>query len=314
MDIKKVVVAGGGVLGSQIAFQAAYVGYDVTVWLRSEGSIGRTQPKLDHVKASYIETIKQMEAKTPGVWASGIADADDFDAAKCLEKVEKAYTRLKIELDMAKAVADADIVIESMSENPDDKIAVYKKMAPLLDEKTILVTNSSTLLPSQFAEYTGRPEKYLALHFANTIWVNNMVEVMAQPKTDPKIFDEVMAFAKDLRMIPLPLHKEKSGYLLNSMLVPLLSAAQDLNVEGISDPESIDKAWTVGTGAKYGPFRIIDIVGLKTAYDIISMLAATVPPEVAPYNYKGQAEVLKKYIDEGKLGMIAGEGFYKYKK
>ena len=79
MEVKKVVVAGGGVLGSQIAFQAAYCGFDVTIWLRSEGSIGRTQPKLDKLKTTYLEAIEAMKtAKSPvdPVWCRGIADFD----------------------------------------------------------------------------------------------------------------------------------------------------------------------------------------------------------------------------------------------
>ena len=149
MKIKNVVVAGGGVLGSQIAFQAAYCGFDVTIWLRSEGSIGRTQPKLDSLKQTYIDTIEKMatpEGQTPNVWARGIADYEAFNKEACLEKAEKAYAGLKLELDMKKAVENADLVIESMAENAEEKIAFYKRLAPLLPEKTVIVTNSSTLL------------------------------------------------------------------------------------------------------------------------------------------------------------------------
>lgn len=314
MEISKVVVAGGGVLGSQIAFQAAYCGFDVTIWLRSEGSITRTQPKLDHLKEVYIDTIHNMatpEGQTPGTWARGIAEYESFDEEKCIANVEKAYAGLKLELDLKKAVENADLIIESMAENEEEKIAFYKKLAPLLPEKTIIVTNSSTLLPSKFAKHTGRPEKYLSLHFANSIWKNNMTEVMAQAKTDTKYFDQVVEFAKEIRMIPLPVLKEKSGYLLNSMLVPLLFSGMDLYVNGISDPESIDKAWTLGTGAPKGPFQILDTVGLTTAYNIVKMYLK-VPSFIAPYNFKGMEKMLKKYIDEGKLGMSSGEGFYKY--
>lgn len=315
MEIKRVVVAGGGVLGSQIAFQAAYCGFDVTIWLRSEGSIGRTQPKLDHLKEVYAETIRKMatpEGQTPATWARGIADYDTFDEAACLAKAERAYSGLKLELDLKKAVEDADLIIESMAENEAEKIAFYKRLAPLMPEKTILVTNSSTLLPSKFAKYTGRPDKYLALHFANSIWKNNMTEVMAQDKTDRRYFDEVVAFAEQIRMIPLPVNKEKSGYLLNSMLVPLLFSGMDLYVNGVSDPESIDKAWVLGTGAPKGPFQILDTVGLTTAYNIVKMYLK-VPSFLAPYNFKGMEKMLKQYIDEGKLGMASGEGFYRYK-
>lgn len=316
MDMKKVVVAGGGVLGSQIAYQAAYCGFDVTIWLRSEGSIGRTQPKLDHLKQVYAETIEKMdtpEGKTFQNWARGIADLDTFNKEECLARSEHAYSSIRLELDMKKAVEDADIVIESMAENVEDKNAFYKALAPLLPEKTILVTNSSTLLPSKFAKITGRPEKYLSLHFANSIWKNNTAEVMAQSLTDPKCFDEVMKFAGEIRMIALPVRKEKSGYLLNSMLVPLLFSGMDLYVNGVSDPESIDKAWELGTGAPKGPFRILDTVGLTTAHNIVKMYLK-VPSFLAPYNFKGMDKMLKEYIAAGKLGMSSGEGFYKYEK
>jgi len=316
LKIKKVVVAGGGVLGSQIAFQAAYCGFDVTIWLRSEASIGRTRPKLDNLKKMYTDTINLMatkEGQTPQNWAMGIADFDTFDKEECLAKVEKAYDSIKLELDMKKAVEDCDLVIESMAEDSEQKIQFYKKLAPLMTEKTILVTNSSTLLPSKFAKYTGRPEKYLSLHFANFIWKNNTAEIMAQPKTDGKYFDIIMQFAKDIRMVALPVKKEKSGYLLNSMLVPLLCSGMDLFVNGISDPESIDKAWKLGTGAPKGPFEILDIVGLTTAYNIVKMYV-NIPSFLAPYNFKGMAKMLKEYIDAGKLGLSSGEGFYKYNK
>lgn len=314
--MKNIVVAGGGVLGSQIAFQAAYCGFHVTIWLRSEGSIGRTQPKLDHLKQVYTDTINLMatpEGQTPANWARGIADYDTFDRDACLAKVEQAYSGLVLELDLGKAVSDADLIIESMAENADDKIAFYTKLAPLMPEKTILVTNSSTLLPSKFAKYTGRPDRYLSLHFANSIWKNNTAEIMAQSKTDSKYFDVVMDFAQQIRMIPLPVRKEKSGYLLNSMLVPLLFSGMDLYVNGISDPESIDKAWTLGTGAPKGPFQILDTVGLTTAHNIVKMYLK-VPSFLAPYNFKGMDKMLREYIDAGKLGMSSGEGFYKYDK
>lgn len=320
MVYSNVVVAGGGVLGSQIAFQSAYCGANVTIWLRSEGSIGRTQPKLDALKETYIAAIEDMAAGK-GVWCAGIADEETFDKEACLEKVAHAYSSLKLELDMEKAVADADLVIESMAENEKDKIAFYEKLAPFLPEKTVLVTNSSTLLPSMFAKYTGRPEKYLSLHFANSIWKNNTAEVMSQAQTEERYFNEILQFANDIRMIGLPVRKEKSGYLLNSMLVPFLLSGLDLYAAGISDPESIDLAWTRGTGAPKGPFQIFDTVGLNTAYNIVhqyqsvpGLFSPLLKKMMMPYNFKKMEAILKQYIDEGKLGVASGEGFYKYNK
>lgn len=319
-NFKKIVVAGGGVLGSQIAYQAAYCGFDVTIWLRSEGSIGRCQPKLDNLKKTYIDALNLMADPVKGEanWCPGLAEMGDFDLDACLKKVENI--NVKLELDMAKTVKDADLVIESMAENADDKIKFYTALAPLLDEKTVVVTNSSTLLPSAFAKYTGRPDKYLSMHFANSIWKNNVAEIMVQDKTDKKYFDMICEFANEIRMLALPVLKEKSGYLLNSMLVPFLLSGLDLYANGISDPESIDLAWTKGTGAPKGPFKIFDTVGLTTALNIVNqyqkvpgLFKPMLSKMMMPYNFKGMKAILEKYIAEGKLGMSSGEGFYKYK-
>lgn len=319
--MKKVVIAGGGVLGSQIAFQAAYCGFDVTIWLRSQGSIGRTQPKIDSLLKSYTDAISLMASEQGGAsWCRGIADADGFDPEACRQKAQNAHSSIKLELDMAKAAADADIIIESVAENVKDKIAFYQALAPLMPAKTILCTNSSTLLPSTFAAHTGRPDKYLSLHFANAIWKNNTAEVMAQDKTSKESFEAVMAFANEIRMIALPVNKEKNGYLLNSMLVPFLLSGLDLYVNGVSDPESIDKAWKYGTGAPRGPFEIFDVVGINTAYNIVlqyqkvpGLFSPLLRKMMMPYNFKGMIEVFRKMIADGKLGKSSGEGFYKYK-
>ena len=300
MKFKNVVVCGGGVLGSQIAFQTAYAGFNVTVWLIDDEAKKVAQEKIENLKKTYIDAIKLMagpEGKTAGNWSMGIADPKKFDKDECLKKVEKAYKSIKFETDLQKAVANADLVIESIVENLKAKNEFYKKLAKVLPEKTIVVTNSSTLLPSKMAKSTGRPEKYLSLHFANAIWKNNTAEVMRHPKTSKESFDSVVKFAKDIRMIALPLLKEKSGYLLNSMLVPLLFSAMDLLVNEISDVESIDIAWKKGTGAPRGPFEILDVVGVVTAYNIVKMYLK-IPSFLAPYNFKKMAACLKKMMDQ----------------
>ena len=215
------------------------------------------------------------------------------------------------EQEIREVLKDTDLVIESMSEDFNAKKEIYESIKDKLDDKTIIVTNSSTMLPSKLAKYTERSDKFLALHFANSIWKNNIVEVMRHDKTSEYAFNEVIDFAKSIRMIPLPLNKEKSGYLLNSMLIPLLFSSLDLLVNGISDVKSIDTAWKRGTGSPKGPFEILDTVGLKTAYNIVLMYVK-IPKFLAPYNFKGMESLLKKYIEEGKLGKSSGEGFYKY--
>ena len=320
MDLKKVTIVGGGVLGSQIGLMCAYVGKDVTFWLRSEGSVERTRPKLKRYAELMISDLlgaKTLVGSPMGKysyprglirdWDSATANSIDTLAEEAKERFDK---NIRIELDLAEALADADVVIEAMAEDPKAKIAIYTDMKDLLPEKTVLLTNSSTLLPSTFASYTGRPEKYLALHFANTIWKNNTAEVMGHPGTDPEIFKETVKFADEINMIPLQLHKEQPGYILNSMLVPFLSAAQALLATGVSDFKTIDLTWELATGAPAGPFKILDIVGLETAYNI-NQMKPDAQVEGSVSNLIGK--MLKEKIDKGETGVNAGVGFYNYK-
>lgn len=311
MDIKNVTVAGGGVLGSQIAFQSAYCGFNVTVWLRSEGSVGRAKPKFERLRTIYLNTLEAMKTN-PQAYCRGLAPSPDMSAEEIDQlkaRADAALNNITFTLSYEDAACDCDLVIEAIAENPEEKIAFYTELAKHLPEKTIIATNSSTMLPSAFAQYTGRPKKYLALHFANEIWRNNTAEVMGHPETSKQAYDDVAEFAETISMIPLKLQKEQPGYILNSLLVPFLSAAEALLATGVADCETIDKTWMLATGAPLGPFRILDIVGLTTAYNIGIMD----PRSKDPGTVQGKvAALLKGYIDEGKTGVNAGEGFYKY--
>lgn len=312
MTIENVVVAGGGVLGSQIAFQAAYKGFAVTVWVRSEGSIERAKPKFEQLRQEYLATLEAMKTNTQA-YCRGLADspevtAEQLDGLK--QRAQQAFNSIVFTTEYEVAAANADLVIEAIAEDPQQKESFYAKLAQYLPERTILVTNSSTLLPSQLAAATGRSDKFLALHFANRIWRNNTAEVMGHPGTSKEAYDQVVQFAAELGMVPLQLHKEQPGYILNSMLVPFLNAAEALYATGVADPETIDKTWMLGTGAPMGPFRILDIVGLTTAYNIVVLDPRVQDPDSIPAKI---AAALKERIDAGKTGVDAGEGFYSYK-
>lgn len=311
MDFKKITVAGGGVLGSQIAFQTAFRGFDVTVWLRSDASIERAKPKFERLRDIYLQTLEASKAN-PAAWPRGFAaerpDEAGIDALK--EQVVRAYEGLKLTTSYDEA-ADADLVIESIAEDPAQKTAFYQELAKHLGERTVIATNSSTMLPSTFAEATGRPEKYLALHFANEIWRNNTGEVMGHAGTEQRYYDQVAEFAEAIGMVALRLHKEQPGYILNSMLVPFLSSAEALWASDVADPETIDKTWRLGTGAPAGPFRILDIVGLTTAYNISIMDPRAKDPETIQGKIAAR---LKEKIDAGETGVNVGKGFYDYRK
>lgn len=311
MDIRKVAVAGGGVLGSQIAMQSAFKGFEVTLWLRSESSIERARPKIARLRSIYRQTLEAMKTN-PQAYCRGLADSPDLTTAELdtlISRTDEAADNIRLTMDKQRGFADADLVIEAIAEIEEQKADFYASIKEILPKKTILCTNSSTLLPSALAQYTGRPEKFLALHFANNIWRNNTAEIMGTPATGEEARESVVEFARRIGMIPLVLKKEQPGYLLNSMLVPFLSSAEALLANGIADAETIDAAWTLGTSAPLGPFRILDIVGLATAYNIVAASPEAREPDSMAARI---AAMLKELIDQGKTGVNAGEGFYKY--
>jgi len=286
IKIENVTIAGGGTLGSQIAWQTAFMGFNVIVYDAFEKGLEASK--------SFHKQYAELFRKSRG-------------ASK--EEIEQTLSRLSYSTNLAEAVKNADLVSESVPEDIEIKKSFYQELAKVAPEKTIFTTNSSTTLPSDYAAYTGRPEKFLALHFANGIWDTNIGEVMGHTGTNPEIFERVVKFASEIGMIPIPIHKEQNGYILNSLLVPLLTAAQDLFFNGVSDFESIDKTWMISMGTKMGPFGILDKVGLQTAYNI-SMLWGK---KLGDQSRLERAAIIKSdFIDKGKMGVSSGEGFYKY--
>lgn len=286
MDYKNITIAGSGVLGYQIAFQTAFHGFNVTVYDIND------------------EVLEKAKAKF-----NGMCEAFKKDLQATPLQLDKTFKNLSYTSDLAVAVKDADLLIEAVPENPKIKIDFYKKLAKVAPEKTVFATNSSTMLPSQFAEVTGRPSKFLALHFANTIWIHNTAEIMGHSTTDSKVFKDVIVFAEAIGMLALPLHKEQPGYILNSLLVPLLSAATNLLVNEVADTKTIDKTWMKATGAPIGPFAILDIVGITTAYNINEMEAEKTKD---PLKIKTVKYLKENFLDKNKLGVSTGEGFYTY--
>jgi 3-hydroxyacyl-CoA dehydrogenase len=283
--LKNITVLGTGVLGSQIAFQTAFRGFDVVAWDIDEAALNAAELRFRALVSRYIH------------------DGVDGGAGTA----EEAMNRIHYSADLAEAVKDADLVIEAVPEALQIKLDTYATLGEVAPAKTIFATNSSTLLPSKLMDATGRPDRFLALHFANEIWKFNIAEVMGTPKTEQTVYDTVVEFAGDIGMVPIEIKKEKAGYVLNSLLVPLLNAAADLLVDGIADPETVDKTWRIATGSPSGPFQIYDVIGLMTPYHIA----------LANPNPKSQAfaKLLKEqYIDQGKLGVATGEGFYSYTK
>lgn len=282
-DIKKVAVLGTGVLGAQIAFQSAFCGFDVTAYDVSANAIAQARKRFADLAAVYEKQMPGAAGKTPA-----------------------ALQRLSLTEDLSQACQDADLIIEAVPEVLSIKLELYQKLGELAPPQAIFATNSSTLLPSALKDATGRPDRFLALHFANNIWKFNTAEIMGTPATDPAVFDTIVAFATAIGMVPIPIRKEKPGYVLNSLLVPFLNAAADLAAGGYADPHDVDKVWRIATGAPMGPFQIYDVIGLNTPYNTLS--------RGNEHNQELAAWLKENYIDKGKLGVATGEGFYVYPK
>lgn len=286
METRKVMIAGAGTLGSQVAWQTAFHGFEVTVYDVSEK--GLEQGRAFH--RQFADLFRNRRGATEA-------------------EIEAALGRLKYTTDLEEAVADADLTSESVPESLKIKKEFYRDLARVAPEKTIFTTNTSSLLPSLFAEDTGRPEKFLALHFANQIWDANIAEVMPHPGTDPACVEVVTRFARDIGMIPVVIGKEQPAYILNSLLMPFLGAALGLLVKEVAGHEDIDKTWMISGQVKVGPCGIMDIIGLETIYHVLEEQARSQDSA----NAAALAEYVKvNFVDKGNLGVKTGKGFYTY--
>lgn len=281
--IKNVTVAGGGVLGSQIAYQTAFKGFPVCLYDISDTALTAAKKQIKALKSSYSHDLHVTEAE-----------------------FNQGYQNLHFTSNLAVAVKNADLVIEAIPEKLAIKESFYKQLSQVAPKKTIFASNSSSLLPSQLAGYTDRPQKYLHLHFANQIWLRNTAEIMGSKETSAAVFAEIADFASQIGMVPIPLSKEQPGYVLNAVLIPWLNAALKLWAKGIASPQTIDRTWMIDLGAPYGPFAILDVIGLRTHYNIVVNEAAQTGDE----DLKLVAKKMKGRIDANLLGPATGQGFY----
>ena len=282
-NIEQVTVAGGGVLGSQIAYQCAFKGKNVTVYDIGDDAVAAARERVKALRTAYKRDIKATD--------------EQFDAG---------LGRMSFTTDLSEAVKNANLVIEAIPEKPSIKHDFYQSLAKLAPENTIFTSNSSTYVPSTFASDTGRPDKFLNMHFANQIWLMNTAEIMGTDQTDPDIYNQIVSFAREIGMVPIQLHKEQPGYVLNTLLMPLMGAAGMLWAHDVADPQTIDKTWMIATGAPKGPFGFYDMVGLRTAYNILSQRQGDNPQA------KPLLDKLNAMIEQGKLGEETGQGFYQY--
>jgi 3-hydroxybutyryl-CoA dehydrogenase len=280
-DIQRVLVVGAGTMGGQIALQCAMHGLDVFLYDNDPKALESGMARVEGY-ARHLEAAGRLE---PG-----------------------ALDRLTPTTDLAAAAASADLVSESVPEDPALKGRVFAELNALCPPHTIFATNSSTLLPSMFAAASGRPERLAALHFHLPVWDANVVDVMAHAGADPGLVETLVDFARRIGQVPIVTRKESPGYVFNAMLSALNGAALELAANGVATVPDVDRAWMGIMKMPIGPFGIMDAVGLDTVWKITDFWAGvTNQPQL-----RANADFVKPYIDRGRLGVKTRAGFYDY--
>ncbi len=284
MTFSKITTAGAGTMGSQVAWQMAFHGKQVTVY--DAIPAGLEKGKAFH--REYAEHFIKQRGATQ-------------------KQINDTFARLSYTTDLAEAVRDADLISESIPESMPIKESFWRAASRHAPPRTVFATNTSTLAPSDLAGFVDRPQNFLALHFAIGVWDANIGEVMGHPGTDPAVFERVLKFAGEIGLIPIPIRKEQEGYIINSLLVPWCTAALDLLVGGVSDVHSIDRTWMITMQTHLGPCGMMDRMGLAVVHHVATLLGQTNPNAAEDARY-----LEENFIRKGHLGVATGQGFYSY--
>ncbi|HOO47441.1 MAG TPA: 3-hydroxyacyl-CoA dehydrogenase NAD-binding domain-containing protein, partial [Deltaproteobacteria bacterium] len=223
------------------------------------------------------------------------------------EQRNETLTRIRYTSNPGEAADEADLISESVPEDPEIKGRVFAQFNELCPARTIFTTNTSYLVPSMFAAASGRPERLISLHF-HDLRASNVVDVMPHPGTAPEVTQTVSDFAESIGQIVIMLKRENNGYVFNTMLSSLTFSAMTLASKNVASIEDIDRAWMGITHMPIGPFGIMDQVGLKTVWTITDYWAKKMNDPSALAN----ADFVKKYVDKGWLGAKTRQGFYTY--
>ncbi len=278
-DIKNILIIGCGTLGLRIGLRFAMDGFNVRLYDLSEKSLTRATTW----QRSILEKIVKKGGHTEGV--------------------ETVMSRIETTTDPKEAVLDIDLVSESVFEDIGVKKSLYSDFSLHFEEKTIVTTNTSYLLPSMFAEETGCPERFCAFHF-HDVFTMNVVDVMPHPTTADWVVDLLMQLGKKIHQTPVLIQKENHGYIFNQMLMAVVGSAMDLRIRDVASIQDIDRSWMGNFKTPIGPFGILDQIGLDTAWKVSK--------NAKDARSQRSLAFLQTFIDEGKLGFKTGEGFYKY--
>jgi 3-hydroxybutyryl-CoA dehydrogenase len=284
-DVHQVLVIGSGTMGLQIGLQAATHGYDVVVCETDSAAREAAPGRLRRYGAEQL--------------AARVIDASEL---------ERSLSRVTVTGDPITAGTDADLVIECVPEDPALKGRVLGQFNELCPPRAVFATNTSTLLPSMFAEATGRPDRFAALHFHIPVWSANVADVMPHPGTSEDTTELLVDFARRIGQIPIRMRRESMGYVFNAIYTAMNRAAITLVVNDVASVEDVDRAWMAIMKTPFGPFGALDDVGIDTAWHITEYWAGV----TGDAQLRANADWLRGYVDGGRTGVKAGEGFYRY--
>jgi len=282
-EIDTVLYVGAGTMGSANALVAAVAGYDVILY---------------DARPENLETVSERH--------DGAAEYMVQTGFCSREAVAAARKRVFLEPDLEKAAAKADLVSESIFEDLMLKREIHGRLDALCPSRTILTTNTSTLLVSEIEDAIERGDRFAALH---SHLGTPLVDIVGGPRTTPETIDILERYVQSLGAVPLVLKKEHPGYVFNAMNGPVLRSAVQLVLDERASQEDVDRAWMSDRKAPMGPFGMMDLFGLDL------MLDSWKHPSPDPRREAFRERVvpfLTSYLESGKLGLKSGRGFYDY--
>jgi 3-hydroxybutyryl-CoA dehydrogenase len=280
VEIKKVGVCGCGLMGSGIVEIAAKAGMDVVVTEVDAGALAAGKKRIEKSLEKAVEKGKLSE-----------------------EDKGATLGRIRFETDL-QAHADRDLVVEAIVEDPAAKVELFGKLDKICGPQTIFASNTSSLIVTDMAAKTSRPDRVIGLHFFNPVPVMKLVEVVRTIATSEEVFRAAFEFGKAVGKEPIAA-KDNSGFVVNLLLVPyMLDAIRHLE-RGVASIEDIDKGMVLGCGYPMGPFTLCDFVGIDTLYRISEIMFDEYREErYAP------PPLLRRIVALGRFGRKTGKGFY----
>ncbi len=282
MEVKRIAVIGAGLMGSGIAYVSAWNGFEVTM--------------MD-IKEEFVE--RGMERIRSDVMTG-------IDKGKIsMSEAEGLIGRLKTTTSLEDAVKDADLVIEAIFENMEVKKETFAEADKHAPPHAILASNTSSLSIDELAAATGRPEKFIGMHYFSPVAAMRLIEIVIGEKTSEETIGAAIAVGKKQGKTPVKA-KNSPGFIVNRILMPVLREAILLYEQGVATKEEIDTAMTVHASFPAGPFTLGDFVGLDIAYHAMSTLYRELGECFKP------PDTLKQLVDAGAIGTKAKRGFYQY--